>query len=247
MKKSNLLLLIALGLVMIMIIAGMISLRSVIFASAINGDGNMVETHRDIGNFEKISINGKYKVYYTQDSIQQLVLRADDNLHEFILTSVKNDELVIKSSQPIRSSSELRIELSNPFITHVDASASAGFFTRSSITLPILHITSNAGSEVNIEGIFESLFATQNAGADIILRGQTGLLNLISNAGGKIDARQMEAETATVEANAGASAIVNANEIDASASAGGSVRYLGDPIFKSMRTSAGGSISSASR
>ena len=247
MKKSNLLLLIALGLTLITITVGMISLRTVMFASVERGDGNMVETPRNISEFEKISINGRYKVYYTQDNTHQLVLHADANLHEYILTTVRNNELVIKSSKPFRSSSDVRIELSSPFITHVDASASAGFFTRSSITLPLLHITSNAGSEIDIEGIFESLFATQNAGSNIVLRGQTSLLNLVSNAGGRIDARQMQAESATVEANAGASALVNAKEIDASASAGGSVRYLGDPIFKSMRTSAGGSISQTSR
>ncbi|MFW5687336.1 MAG: head GIN domain-containing protein [Bacteroidota bacterium] len=245
MKKSNLLLLIALGLILIAILAGTISVRSMLFANVIKGDGNIVETPRDINSFEKINIKGRYKVFYTQDTTQQLVLRADANLHEYIVTTIRNNELVIKSNQPIRSDSELHIELSNPNITHIEASANAGFFTRNSVTLPLLYITSNAGSEVNVEGIFESLFATQNAGSDIILRGQTNLLNLISNAGGNIDASQMEAQSASVETNAGASAIVNAEEIDAKANAGGSIRYLGDPVFRSMNTSAGGSIGAA--
>lgn len=243
MKKSNLILLVALGVVIITIITGIFFVKSQLFAEITRGDGNIVQTTRDIPTFEKIKIKGRYNVYYTQESPQELIIFADENLQEFIRTEVRNNELHIESSQPIRSGSELRIELSNDFITHVEASASAGFFTTGGMVLPLLHLTANAGSNIDVEGIFETLFATQNAGANLKVKGETEKLEAESNAGGTIDASQLEAASAVVKANAGASVRVNAAELDAEANAGGSVRYLGDPVFKSMRTSSGGNIS----
>ncbi|TVQ17273.1 MAG: DUF2807 domain-containing protein [Bacteroidetes bacterium] len=247
MKKSNLILLIALGIIIIISITGIFVLKSNLFATITFGEGNIVQSERDIPSFEKIKINGRYNVYFTQDSPRELIIFTEENLHEFIRTDVRNNELYISSSQPIRSNSEIRIELSNDFLTHVEVSASGKFFTTRAIALPLLHLTANAGSTMDVEGIFESLFALQNAGATLKLRGETDKLNLESNAGGSLDASQMRATSATARANAGASIIVNAAELDAEANAGGSVRYLGDPVFKSMRTSAGGSINKQSR
>ncbi len=247
MKKSNILLLSALGVIIIAIIAGVFALRTQLFAEITHGDGNIVQSTRELASFEKIKINGRYNVYYTQQSPQELIVFADENLQEYIRTEVRNNKLYIESSQPIRSGSELRIELSNNTLTHVEASASAGFFTTTGIVLPLLHLTANAGSTIDVEGIFETLFANQNAGANLKIRGKTQKLHAESNAGGTIDASELEAESAVVKANAGANIRVNAAEIDAEANAGGSVRYLGDPVFKSMRTSAGGNISQQTR
>lgn len=243
MKKSNLILLSALGVIILTIIIGMFFLKANLFAAVVHGDGNIVESTRDISSFEKIKIRGKYNVYYTQQSASHLIVLADENLQELIRTEVKNNELHIESIEPLRSGSEMRIELSNDFITHVETSASAGFFTTQPLTLPLLHLTANAGSTIDIEGVFESLFAYQNAGSRLKLEGETQELEIESNAGGTVDASGMQAATARVDANAGAAIIVNASELEAGANAGGSVKYLGDPIFKGMSTSAGGNIS----
>lgn len=243
MKKSNLLLLSALGVIILAIIIGMFFLRTNLYAEVIRGDGNIVEVKRDISSFEKIKVRGKYNVYYTQENANDLIVFADENLQELIRTEVINNELHIESLQPMRSGSDLRIELSNEFITHVETSASAGFFTTQPVTLPLLHLTASAGSTIDIEGVFESLFAYQNAGSELNLKGETNELLIESNAGGTVDASAMQAATARAEANAGAAIIVNAAEVEANANAGGNIKYLGDPVFKGMSTSSGGSIS----
>ena len=244
MKKSNLLLLIALIAVLATILIGAIFIRTnrTFIPRFTQGDGNIKQAERSISAFEKVKVTGNYNVYFTQDSIRKLMLNADANLHEYIITEVRNNELVIRSSKPIRSSNELRIELSTLNLTHAEASGGAGFFTNTPLILPILQLTANGGAKMEIEGIFETLHAFQNAGSNMVLSGKAGRLVIESNAGGRVNAAALEAETARVEANAGASAVVNAKEVDANANAGGSVQYIGDPIFHGMQTSAGGSI-----
>lgn len=242
MKKSNIILITAFVIVLIAMLALMFSVRSFISSSIIKGDGNITEQVREIDKFDKIKIRGNYKVHFTQDSIIELRLITDSNLHEYIETSVRNNELLIESRKSIMSGKDIRLELSNLVITHIEASASAHFTTVNELNLPDLNLLANAGARIDITGFFENLSAVQNAGSRIILRGKTDKLKLESNAGGSIDAYEMEAGYANVEANAGASLNVNASELEAKASAGGTVNYTGNPIIFGISTSAGGNI-----
>ncbi len=243
MKTSNKILIISFAIVVVLLLAGLITTRSIIYASFTSGDGSVTETRRQVEAFENIKITGKYQVYFTQGPGGELLLSADANLHEFITTEVRNGELVIESNEPIRSSNEFRIEVSSPTLRRVEAMAASGFFTTNPLNLPELDLFGNAGSRMEVEGTFETVKVEQNAGANITLHGQTDKLEIISNAGGIVDAYELEAQSAEVEANAGASARINALEIDASANAGASIKYIGSPNFKDMSTNAGGSIS----
>ncbi len=242
MKKSNIILISAFVVVLIAMLALMLSVRSFISSSIIKGDGNITEQFREIDNFDKIKIRGNYKVHFTQDSIIELRLTTDSNLHEFIETSVKNNELLIESRKSIMSGKDILLELSNVYISHVEVSASAHFTTVNELNIPELKLFANAGARIDITGFFENLSAVQNAGSRIILRGKADNLKLESNAGGSIDAYDMEAGYANVEANAGAIVNVNASELEAKASAGGTVNYTGNPVIFGISTSAGGNI-----
>ncbi len=242
MKKSNILLLSALGFTLIAIIVLLFSVRSFVSANIIRGDGNITEEFRDIANFEKIRIRGNYKVQFTQDSVIELRLITDSNLHEYVRTSVRNKELIIESKESIMSGKDISVKLSNLFITEVDVTAAAHFTTVNELNLPELSLLSSAGARIDITGFFENLTAIQNAGSRIVLRGKADKLKLESNAGGSIDAFELEAGYANVEANAGASVNVNARELEARASAGGTVNYTGNPVLYGISTTAGGNI-----
>jgi hypothetical protein len=242
MKKSNILLLSALGVALIAIIILLFSVRSFVSANIIKGDGNITEQFRDIENFEKIKIRGNYKVHFTQDSVLELRLITDSNLHEYVKTIVRNNELIIESKESIMSGKDINVKLSNLFITEIEATAAAHFTTVNELNLPELKLLASAGARIDITGFFENLTAIQNAGARIVLSGKADRLKLESNAGGNIDAFELEAGYADVEANAGASVNVNARELEARASAGGTINYTGNPVLFGISTTAGGSI-----
>jgi hypothetical protein len=242
MKTSNKILLIALTVLIGILLAGMITARKLIFSSSIQGDGNITQTTLDIPNFEKVSVRGNIRVYYTQTENTSLVLRTDANLMEYVTTEVRNNELIIKTTGNIRPSSHIEVELSNPYLTNIEAHASARFDTQSSIEADYMSLVANAGATMDIQGVFNRLSVNQNAGAKINLAGEAQTLDVSSNAGGTVNAFDMVAQRAKAEANAGASINVNAHELDASANAGGSINYTGEPSMTNIRTSAGGNI-----
>jgi hypothetical protein len=242
MKTSNKILLTAFGVIIVVMIVSIIGFRSMIYSSFIEGDGNILEQQREIASFDRVSVRGKLQVYYSQTENPSLQLSADSNLHEFISTEVSGNELIIKMNKPLRSRNEMRIEVSSNNLRNVEASAGAGFTTQNNLQAHELRLTGNAGAKMDVAGNFEAIYTTQNAGSSIRLAGTTRYLEISSNAGGSVNAMDMEAEFAKADANAGGSARINAKEIEASANAGGSIYYSGNPHFRNMSTSAGGNI-----
>ncbi len=242
MKKSNILLLALLIVTLLVIVAGVIFMKIQFNVSVLQGEGPQKEASREVADFSKIKINGKYNVYFTQDSITSLVLTADENLHEFIRTDVRNDELIIEATQAIRSRNEMQIMLSGPYLNRVEAMAAAGFYTQNQLNADKLEIHAIASAIMEIHGIFETLIVRQSAGSRIQLEGKTETLDVQSNAGGTVDAFNLESEVARAEANAGASVNVNARQLTARANAGGVVNYTGNPVITEMETNAGGRV-----
>jgi len=243
MKTSNKILLITMGIILGFILAGLIISKSMIFSAATQGDGNKVEMQRQVEDFTRIKVNGNYKVNFTQDDNRTVMVIADENLMEFISTDVSGNELVIRSSQPIRPSSEILVEVKAPVLERVESNASARFYSQGNLSQDEIYLLSNAGALIDIEGVFRHVDAHQNAGALIVLIGTTDTFKATSNAGGTIDATGLEAQSAIVEANAGADIRLNTQKLEASANAGGSIRYIGNPIIEAVNTNAGGSIS----
>lgn len=242
MKKSNILLLALLIVTLLIIVAGVVFMKIQFNVSVLQGEGPRKEANRELADFSKIKINGKYNVYFTQDSITSLVLTADENLHEFIRTDVRNDELIIEATQSIRSRNEMQIMLSGPYLSRVEAMAAAGFYTQNQLTVDKLEIHALASAIMEIHGIFETLIVRQSAGSRIQLEGKTETLDVQSNAGGTVDAFNLESEVARAEANAGASINVNARQLRAKANAGGVVNYTGNPTVLEMESNAGGRV-----
>jgi hypothetical protein len=243
MKTSNKILLGGFTFIVILMLIGLVTMRSMFNATIIQGDGDVTELQRGTSSFERVVIRGNFQVYYTLSETAELTVIADANLHEYISTEVRGNELIIRTTQPIRSRKDLRVNIGSPNLSFVEASAAAGFFTTQPLELQKLGLLSNAGARMDVTGNFDNLDVTQNAGSRVKLSGTAQHLVVTSNAGGNVDAIDLEAVFARVEANAGASITVNAQEIDASANAGGSIRYSGNPSFRSMNSNAGGSIS----
>lgn len=242
MKTSNKILLIALTILIGFLLAGMITARKLIFSSSVQGDGNITQSTINIPDFEKLSIRGNFRVNYTQSETTSLSISIDANLMEYVSTEVKNNELIIKTTGSIRPSESIKVELSNPYLTNIEAHASARFSTRNPMQVDNLAVVANAGAHIELQGVFGHLSVNQNAGAKIELAGEAQMLDVSSNAGGSVNAFDMVAQKARADANAGASVNINARELDASANAGGSINYTGDPVMTSISTNAGGSI-----
>jgi len=64
-------------------------------AVAIRGSGDVIEETREISDFDRVSLDGIGEIILTQGDTTSLVVEAEDNLMQYIRTSVRGDELTI--------------------------------------------------------------------------------------------------------------------------------------------------------
>jgi hypothetical protein len=77
----------------------------------IEGSGNSITDKRPMSNFTQVKLEGDYTVILTQDSSMLVAITADDNLLQYITTTVKNGTLVISTTENICSSSTVSISI----------------------------------------------------------------------------------------------------------------------------------------
>jgi hypothetical protein len=242
MKTSNKILIATLVFIMALIAISAIVIKSRFTGQGAKGDGNIVEISRSIDTFNKIRVSDRYTVNYTMNTEPFLVITADSNLIDHIRTRIVNNELIIDSEERLRSRNEIRLEVSSSDLIQVETSRAARF-TANNLQANNMSLIGSAGSIMDITGVFENLNIIQNAGSRIDIKGESNSLRIEANAGADVNARQLEAQTASVRANAGANVVVNAQELDVSASTGSNVRYIGTPIISSLNISTGANVS----
>jgi hypothetical protein len=104
-----------------------------------------------------------------------------------------------------------------------------------------LSMDTGANGELTIDA--QSLDVNVGEGGVLRLDGSARVVEASATTGGILKARELIAHRVYVKSNTGASATVHATEeIDASASLGGSVSYTGDPEIVKVKESLGGSV-----
>ena len=78
-----------------------ISSSCIFMGPPVKGNGNVVEEKRKAGKFDEIKVSRGMNVYISQGSENRILVKADENLLEFIETEVEGRALKISSSRSI--------------------------------------------------------------------------------------------------------------------------------------------------
>ena len=239
MKTSNKILLVVLILILALGIISSIWLRVTVFAEAVEGDGNVQQQERRLEDFHKIDVAGSFKVYFTQDSIQRIMVTADSNLMDYIQTDVVNGELKVSPRSRIRSRN-LQLDISAMELTHFKASGGAHVFGTNLITGPELNLRGSAGSSFEMETLVERLMVRLSSGSDAMLAGQADSATFQASSGSQVNAFDLVAQTVKVTASSGSNLNVNAQkELSVKASSGSDIQYMGAPFVNELNLSSG--------
>lgn len=243
MKKSNILLLSALGLTMLVILAGAIFLRVNVLRPAVTGDNNIISQTRSLNTFSSINVTGPFVVSFTQGPGQEVKVEADQNLMDKVITKVEGQELKVFPSEHIYSN-KLRLTIQLPRIVKLNLSSGAKFRTLSPINQDSLYVLTEAGSDAEIQGSFAFIDLIANSGSDIDASGTARELKIIADAGCKVNADELFSKSCDVTSLSGSKVYVWVeNGLKAKAMAGGRVYYKGQPANIVQDISSGGMLS----
>lgn len=227
----------------------MVSITSAQWGKKIKGNGNMVTMERTTADYEEISVAGFFDVDLVSGTEGNLLIEAEENLQEYIITEVKGDKLTIKVKNGVNlrpSSWNDGIRITVP-VTHISALSLSGSGDVTSST-PLkssdfsTHMSGSGDITLTIES--DKLSATMSGSGDIRLSGVAKQFYVQISGSGDVSAFDLEADEVDANISGSADIQVTANQaLKARVSGSGDIRYRGNPEKIDTKASGSGDIS----
>ena len=212
--------------------------------NGIKGNGNVITQSRIISSdFTEIKVSQGIEVSLTMGKETSLSLEADENLHDLIITEVEDGVLNIYSEDNIWKSTSRKIYLTAKEIDKIKASSGAEVISENTIRADDFEVNLSSGSSVRLMLNVSDLSCDTSSGSSARLKGVAGNFIANSSSGSNIKAKELAVKTCNADVSSGASIKVNvSDDLDAEASSGGNIKYIGNPKTVNKNSSSGGSI-----
>lgn len=152
------------------------------FGGGTRGSGKIISDTRPVAEFSKINVAGSGDVIFKKGEKREVIIEADDNLWENVLTEVSSDgELKLGMKSGSYSNVHLKFIITNPTLNGVKVTGSGS---------------------VDVEGFFESkrfVSVVSGSGSIRYEGGKTEQHDLTISGSGSINAAKLKANDASVE------------------------------------------------
>lgn len=215
------------------------------FGTGVQGNRNVVTKDRSVNeSFDAIEASAGIDLYLTQGTETSISVEADENLHDIIITEVRNNTLKVYLDENVRSSKAQKVMVTFQDISSIKSTSGSDVYSTNTINAKELTLKSTSGSDMNLSINAEKVDCKSTSGSDMKLSGTTNTLIAEATSGSDIKAGDLKALTSRVKATSGADITVNTSkELIAKASSGGDVRYYGDPEKVEKTDGVSGSVS----
>lgn len=232
-------------LLSILFLATFLSACNVNMFNSINGNKNVVTENRKVNNnFTKIKVSTGLDLYITQGSTSKIIVEADENLQEIIMTEINDGVLKIYSDKNIWKAKSRKIHVTLETLEGVTATSGSEVYTNNPIKVNTIALKATSGANINMSLDANAVTSNATSGSDIEISGTTNKHTSSATSGASIDAYELQSKHVTVKVTSGADINVYASEtINAKATSGGDIDFKGNPKQVSKNSSSGGSIS----
>ncbi len=214
--------------------------------NTLSGDGNVQEKHYEIDEFNSLKLGGSLNIVLTEGDKPGLIVETDENLHPHINIESEDKVLNIYSNRDIvLRPTKLNIYITYTSLEKILTSGASKITTETLISSEsfILEISGACSGELHIET--ENLKTDVSGAASIRLKGTASLHNITLSGASSLKAEELITEKTVIRLSGAGSATIYASEdLDATLSGVGSIKYAGDPKTKNTNVSGIGKISS---
>ncbi|WP_423130255.1 head GIN domain-containing protein [Gaoshiqia sp. Z1-71] len=210
---------------------------------SVKGNGHVVKQTRNLSGFKSIKVSTGLDVFLIQDSVDQVVVEADENLLEVIDTQQKGTVLEIYTQQQIRWSKSKKVYVHFSSLEGVKSGSGSVVRSQSDIVADQFELTASSGSQQYIGLNCERLVGRSSSGAQVHLSGKTKKGDFKASSGSHMKAEDLVCDECTADVSSGAHIWISVNrEFSGEASSGGHIYYFGAPERVTVNTSSGGNI-----
>lgn len=197
----------------------------------IKGSGTIKQEVRTQNAFKSISTSGNYNVYIQQGSKRDIQIEADDNLLQYIETTVDGNELRIntKKGYEIKPSKTINIYVTVEELEALNSSGSGGFYSKSGLKGDKVVFSFSGSTVADMDLTSNALNVRISGSSKVNLKGNIPSTNYGISGSGDIEAFDLHSDNVRVEVSGSGKLNVFADKkLDISVSGMGNVRYKGN-------------------
>ena len=213
------------------------------FWESVRGNHNVVKKDRKTTSFSEIKVSSGIDVFLSQGNNESVAVEADENLHEYIMTEVRNGVLNVYSEANIRDAERKRVYVTMEEINSVRTTSAGDVVGQTPVRSERLELSASSAGNIDLEVKADEIEIDISSSGDITVKGEAGLLDANLSSAGDLNAFGLEVREAEISVSSAGDADVNVTEkITARASSAGDISYMGNPKFVDAHSSSAGGI-----
>lgn len=212
----------------------------------VRGNGNVVKKERSASYFDGVKVSSGIDVYLSQGNNESITVEADENLHEYIITEVRDNVLIVRSDNVnIRDAEAKRVHVTIRNVKSLKTSSAGDLVCKTPIKTDNAELDASSAGDISIELYAKKVEVDISSSGNIKLWGEADILYADLSSAGDLEAYDFKVKEAKVDVSSAGDARINVSDkLVARASSAGDVTYLGNPKSVDAHSSSAGGIHS---
>ena len=211
----------------------------------VRGDGDVVKKERTASSFDGIRVSTGIDVFLKQGDKESITVEADENLHEYIMTEVRDGVLHVYTDANIREAEMKRVYVTMREIRSLKTSSAGNIIGETPLKGDDIEIGASSAGDIKVEIYGKNVEVDISSSGDVKLSGEAESLNADLSSAGDLEAYELKVKEAEVNVSSAGDARINVSEkLVARASSAGDVSYQGNPKHVNAHASSAGGIRS---
>jgi uncharacterized protein YxeA len=230
-------------LIIVFICLGITSCIDAQMRKTVRGEGDVVKKERTATSFDGIRVSTGIDVYLKQGDKENITVQADENLHEYIITEVKNGVLNVYTDANIREAKMKRVYVTMKEVKSLKTSSAGDIIGETPFKGTDIEVSASSAGNIRIEVYAKRIEVNISSSGDVTLSGEAEMLNADLSSAGDLEAYNLKVKEADISASsAGDARITVSDKITARASSAGDISYKGEPRYVDANSSSAGGI-----
>jgi hypothetical protein len=214
----------------------------------VKGNGKVTTETRSTGDYDGVKCAGSMDYVLVAGTEGKITIEAESNLMEYIITEIKNNNLIVKVKKGynLKPSFNKALKVTIPFkdISSVSLAGSGDVWNEDKIKSNSLDVSLAGSGDMVLDIDANSVEGSLAGSGDITLKGNTNDLVLKLAGSGDIQAFGLQANNTKASiAGSGDIEVVSNKSLYARVSGSGDIEYKGNPDKEDTKVSGSGTIS----
>lgn len=207
------------------------------------GNNKVVKKEREAGRFSGLRVSSGIDVYLSQTGEESIAVEADENLHQYIVTEIKDGVLHVYSDANIREAEMKRVYVTMRDIRSLKTSSAGDIIGETPVKTGELKLSASSAGDIKLEVFAREIGANISSSGDVTLTGEADILNATLSSAGGLNAYGLEVREADVSASSAGDADISVSErLRARSSSAGDINYRGNPKYVDAHSSSAGGV-----